>query len=104
MNKQVKKTADEILKESVLPAPAVKVIDKDIDFVLSQESLKILLEAVRQIPGFTNLKEKVPSNFAAIPIITLTVSINPSLTSAIKFENTLKDEIRKNHFRFEIKR
>lgn len=105
--KQVKKIANEILKEAILPTDqSTKEISTTINLGLSAESLKILLETIRQTKGFASIEEKLPANFAAKPpIITFTIGINPSLkTTATQFENNLKNEISKKHFRFEVLR
>lgn len=105
--KQVKKIANEILKEAILPTDqSTKEISTSINLGLTAESLKILLETIRQTKGFASIEEKLPANFAAKPpIITFTIGINPSLkTTATQFENNLKNEISKKHFRFEVLR
>lgn len=107
MQKQVKKIANEILKEAILPTDqSTKEISTSINLGLTAESLKILLETIRQTKGFASIEEKLPANFAAKPpIITFTIGINPSLkTTATQFENNLKNEISKKHFRFEVLR
>jgi len=109
MNNKIKKIANEILKEAILPTDPgqnTKEISTSISLGLTAESLKILLETIRQTKGFASIEEKLPANFAAKPpIITFTIGINPSLkTTATQFENNLKNEISKKHFRFEVLR
>lgn len=106
MKKKIYKIASEILKESVLPDQNTKEISTTINLGLSAESLKILLETIRQTKGFASIKEKLPVNFSAKPaIISFSIGINPTLkTTATQFENNLKNEISKKHFRFEVLR
>ena len=101
------KIVDEILKEAILPdqpGQTTKEISTEISFGLSAESLRIFLETIRQVEGFSSMKEKLPANFSANPpIITFTVGINPALKiTSTQFENNLKNEIKNKRFRFEV--
>ena len=101
------KIADEILKEAILPdqpGQTTKEISTEVSFGLSAESLRILLETIRQVEGFSSMKEKLPANFSSNPpIITFTVGINPALKiTSTQFENNLKNEIKNKRFRFEL--
>ncbi len=93
MQEQVKKIANQILKESADRTRKIKV-----NIILDRASSTIFQKTIRSIPGFSNFVGTKPNTSIAIEVL-----MNMETTNERTFKNELKRRLsRLRNMRFEV--